>query len=154
MVDWDRIEELKQKGWDWNRIAADPKVAFHPDASVRQAGPALRRLYYRRQSRTDREGPDTTPKRTDAQAERRWPLARIGFLLTPILGLWFLIAYLAPSPVGLVVAAIPWLALGLAISAIILAVGLLRASRRWTKAFRTALIFGVIGGLVCRPMNE
>jgi hypothetical protein len=34
MVDWDRVEQLRSKGWDWERIAADPKVGFHPEASV------------------------------------------------------------------------------------------------------------------------
>jgi thiol-disulfide isomerase/thioredoxin len=147
VVDWDRVEELKQKGWDWNRIAADPKVAFHPDTSVQQAGPALRRLYYRRQSRSSREAPAAPSKKVDPNVERKWTIARVGYLLTPIFGLWFLIAYLAPSPVGLLVAAIPWLAIGLAIGAFLLAFGLLRTSKRWTKAFRTTLILGIVGGL-------
>lgn len=147
MVDWDRVEELKGKGLDWNRIAADPKVAFHPDSSVKQAGPALRRLYYRRQSRAGREAPITPSKKVDPSVERKWSLARAGYLLTPILGIWFIVAYLAPSPVGLVLGAIPWLALGLAIAVIILAVGLLRASKRWSKVFRSTLVWGVVGGL-------
>ncbi len=147
MVDWDRVEELKQKGWDWNRIAADPKVAFHPDTSVQQAGPALRRLYYRRQSRSSREAPEAPNKKVDPTVERKWTIARVGYLLTPIFGLWFVIAYLAPSPVGLLVAAIPWLAIGLAIGAFLLAFGLLRTSKRWTKAYRSTLILGIVGGL-------
>ncbi|EQD54636.1 membrane protein containing DUF929 [mine drainage metagenome] len=147
MVDWDRVDELKQKGWDWNRIAADSKVSFHPDSSVQQAGPALRRLYYRRQSRAGREAPTSVTKKVDPTIERKWSIARAGYLLTPIFGIWFLIAYLAPSPVGLLISAIPWLALGLAIAVILLAVGLLRSNKRWTTVLRGTLIWGVVGGI-------
>lgn len=147
MVDWARVEELKQKGWDWNRIADDPKVAFHPDSSLQQAGPALRRLYYRRQSRSSREAPATPSKKVDPSVERKWTIARVGYLLTPIFGFWFIIAYIAPSPVGLLLPAIPWLALGLAVGAVLLAIGLLRTNKRWSKVFRGTLIWGIVGGL-------
>ena len=149
MVDWDRVEELHRKGQSWEQIAADPKVGFHPDQSVSQAGSALRRLYYRRKSRAQRqpqEGPK--PKHIDASGERRWSLARIGYLLTPILAIWFVLAYLYPSPLGLILPAIPWIAFGLAVVVFLLAFGLLRATRRWTKVYRTTLVIGIILGLV------
>lgn len=147
VVDWDRVDELKEKGWDWNRIASDPKVAFHPDSSVQQAGPALRRLYYRRQSRSGREAPAAVSRKADPTIERKWTIARVGFLLTPIFGIWFLVAYLAPSPVGLVLAAIPWLAIGLAVGAFLLAFGLLRTNKRWSKVLKTTLILGIVAGI-------
>ncbi|MEM0128920.1 MAG: DUF929 family protein [Thermoplasmata archaeon] len=149
MVDWDRVEELKAKGKSWEEIAADPKVGFRPDVSVSQAGPALRRLYYRRKSREDRvPAPASTPRRADPEGDRRWGLARIGYLLVPLVGIWFAIAYVAPSPVGLILPAIPYIALILAVVAFLLAFGLLRTDRRWTKVFRSTLIVGIILGLV------
>lgn len=149
MVDWDRVEELHNKGQSWEDIAADPKVGFHPDQSVSQAGPALRRLYYRRKSREERQ-PQEAPKvkRTDPNTDKRWSLARIGYLLAPLVAIWFVVAYFVPSPVGLIIAAIPWIAIILAVAVFILAFGLLRTTQRWSRVFRNTLILGVVVGLV------
>jgi hypothetical protein len=151
MVDWDRVEQLRSKGWDWERIAADDRVGFHPDASVRDEGRALRALYHRHRSREGRRdvAPARPPKKDDTGRERRWTLPRIGYLLMPILGIWALLAYLAPSPVGVLLPAVPWLAIGFAVAAFILLFGLLRThERRWTPIFRSALITGIVLGLV------
>jgi len=152
MVDWDRVEELRSKGWDWDRIAADSKVGFHPDASVQDAGRALRGLYHRHRSREDRRGeaPSTpSPKKLKEEKESRWSIARVGFLLTPVFGLWMLFAYVAPSPVGIIIGWFPWLALATAVAAFLLCFGLWRTSgARWSKPFRTTLIYGVVLGLV------
>jgi hypothetical protein len=153
MVDWDRVEELRSKGWDWEKIAADPKVGFHPDASVHEAGRALRGLYHRQRSR-QRRRPEVpavvTPSKEEREkAERKWTLVRFGYLLVPVLGLWFLFAYLVPSPVGLVLPAIPYLALGLVIAAFILLYGLLRSTgARWSKVYRSTVVTGIVLGLM------
>ncbi len=152
MVDWDRVEQLRSKGWDWDQIAEDPKVGFHPDTSVHDAGRALRGLYHRQRSREGRRGEGATErssKRLAAVTERIWTLPRIGYLATPILGVWAGLAYVAPSPVGILLPAIPWLAIGLAVAAFVLCFGLLRSSgKRWTPVFRTSVITGVILGLL------
>jgi len=152
MVDWDRVEELRSKGWDWDRIAADPKVAFHPDTSVKEEGRALRGLYHRQRSRRARDTEAVVAKKPSKEererAERKWTLPRIGYLLLPIVGIWFVIAYLAPSPVGLILPAIPWLALGLAVVAFILIYGLLRSEKKWSPVFRSTLISGIVLGLI------
>jgi len=150
MVDWDRVEELRSKGWDWERIADDPKVGFHPDTSVRESGRALRGLYHRQKLRERRQGPTTTsPKKAAETKERRWTLTRIGYLLTPILGVWFTFAYLIPSPVGLLLPAIPYLALGLAVAAFVLLFGLWRSGKeRWSKLLRKTVVTGVVIGFV------
>ena len=152
MVDWDRVEELRSKGWDWDRIAADPKVGFHPDASVHDAGRALRGLYHRHRSREDRRSEQPaapSPKKLKEEKESKWSLARVGFLLTPIFGLWMLFAFIAPSPVGLVLPWLPWLALFTTGAAFLLIFGLWRTSgARWSKPLRTTLIYGVVLGLV------
>lgn len=152
MVDWDRVEQLRSKGWDWDRIAADPKVGFHPEASVQDAGRALRGLYHRQKSRAGRKGTESPIIRPSKEAqeatERKWTFARIGYLATPIFGIWFVLAYVAPSPVGILVPAIPWLAIGLALAAFLLVFGLLRTpGKRWNSMFRTTLLVGIVVGL-------
>lgn len=152
MVDWDRVEQLRSKGWNWDRIADDEDVGFHPEASVQDPGRALRALYHRQRNRSSRrqeEEPDR-PKKADRDAEeRRWTLPRVGILLTPVFGIWAALAFVAPSPIGILVPAIPWLALALAVSAFILIFGLLRtAGRRWTPVLRTTFIAAVVLGFV------
>ncbi len=149
MVDWERVEQLHSRGQSWEEIAADPKVGFHPDQSVSQAGPALRRLYYRRKSRSERQ-PEEAPtvKRVDPNADRRWSLARIGYLVVPLVGIWFVLAFVFPSPLGLILPAIPYIAIILAVGVFVLAFGLLRTTHRWSKVFRSTLIIGVVLGLV------
>jgi Domain of unknown function (DUF929) len=155
MVDWDRVEQLRAKGWDWDRIANDPKVGFHPETSVKDPGRALRGLYHRQKSREGRLDTPAprSPKKEEATAERRWTLPRIGYLLTPLVGIWFLLAFIAPSPVGILVPAIPWLAIGLAVAAFVLLFGLLRTpGKRWTPMFRSTLLAGIALGLVVSAM--
>ncbi len=153
MVDWDRVEELRSKDWDWDQIADDPKVGFHPDKSVQEPGRALRGLYHRQRSRQRRRNEEpvaAAPSKQDLEkAERKWTLPRIGYLLVPVFAIWFTIAYLVPSPVGLVLPAIPYLALALVVVAFLLLFGLFRSSgARWSKAYRTTVVTGVVLGLV------
>ena len=54
MVDWDQVEKLRSKGWDWERIASDPKVGYSADSDVGDPGRALRSLYYQRRSKAQR----------------------------------------------------------------------------------------------------
>lgn len=153
MVNWDKVDELRSKGWDWDRIAEDPKVGFHPDASVREPGRALRALYHRQRSARQRQGEAAPPKkRRDPDEERRWTPIRLLWLFTPLVAVWAAIAYLAPSPVGLVVPVFPYLALALAVLAFALIFLLFRSEKRWNKVFRTTLIGGAIVGLLFAGM--
>ena len=153
MVDWDRVRELRAKGWDWDQIADDSKVGFHPDASVREPGRALRALYHRQRSARERQGEvPVAPKRKEAGADRRWTPLRLLWLFVPIVAIWALLAYAAPSPVGLIVPAFPWLALALAVLAFGLIFLLFKAEKRWNKVFRTTLIGGVLAGLLFAGM--
>jgi Domain of unknown function (DUF929) len=149
MVDWDRVEELRNKGWDWDRIADDSRVAYAAPRGVTDKGRALRTLYAKRArtvSREEKEAETKTTKRTDQKA--KWTIARVGMLLTPLFAIWFVIAYFVPSPVGVVVSAIPTLGIVLAVSAAVLAFGLLRSEKKWNAAFRGALASGIVLGLV------
>ena len=151
MVDWDQVDRLREKGWDWKRIAQDPKVGFHADPGVSDEGRALRALYYRRRSREERKpSPKGSKRAAEEEAQKTtWTLARIGYLTTPLLAIWFVVAYFVPSPVGLILPAIPWLALGLAVVAFILAFGLWRAKgARWSKLYRHTVTYGIVTGLV------
>jgi len=149
MVDWDRVEQLRSKGWDWDEIADDPKVGFTADSGAGDPGRALRVLYHRRRSKDSpkEDAPKKSRKGIDA-FESKWTLLRVGYILVPVFAVWFVVAYLAPSPVGLILPAIPYIALGLAIVAFVLIYALLRAEKRWSKVYRNTVIGGVVLGLV------
>lgn len=149
MVDWGRVEQLRSKGWDWEEIADDPKVGFTADSGSGDPGRALRVLYHRRRSKdsTKDQPPKKSRKHREA-LESKWTLVRVGYILVPVFAVWFLVAYLAPSPVGLILPAIPYIALGLAVVAFVLIYSLLRADKRWSKIYRNTVIGGVVLGLV------
>jgi len=149
MVDWDRVEELRNKGWDWDRIAEDSSVAYQAPRGVTDKGRALRSLYAKRARTASREPKADEPKSTQRTGQKpKWTIARVGMLLTPLFAIWFVIAYFIPSPVGIFISAIPTLGLVLAASAFLLAFGLLRAEKKWSTVFRGALATGIILGLL------
>jgi Domain of unknown function (DUF929) len=151
MVDWDAVERLRSKGWDWDRIAGDPKVGFHADSDVGDPGRALRTLYYQRRSKAQRrpsKGAGKEGASDDVADKPRWNLARIGYIIVPLFAIWFVLAYFLPSPVGTYFPAIPWLGLLLAGSGFVLVWGLLRTTERWSKVMRTSVITGIVLGLV------
>ncbi len=151
MVDWDRVEELRSRGLGWDEIAGDPKVGFHADASAGDPGRALRALYHRSGSRGRRRpSAPAAARRFGAGGDGRWSLIRIGYLVVPVVAVWFLLAYVAPSPVGILVPAIPWLGLALAVVAFLLLFALWRSThgRRWSPILRGTVIGGIVLGLV------
>jgi hypothetical protein len=150
MVDWDRVAELRSKGWDWDRIADDPKVGFHADASAGRPGRALRALYHRTQRGARAPTGGTPPGRPSKVGGPGWSLTRVGYFAVPFVGIWFLLAYVAPSPVGLVVPALPWIGLALAAVAFLLVFALWRTTggKRWSPVLRTTLVSGIVLGLV------
>jgi hypothetical protein len=149
MVDWDRVEELRGKGWDWDRIADDTSVGYQAPKGVTDKGRALRSLYAKRARTASRDSKsEESPAKQKASKESKWTFARVGMLLVPLFGIWFLIAYFVPSPVGVFISAIPDLGIALAASCFLLAFGLLRTDRKWTAVFRGALAAGIVLGLV------
>jgi len=150
MVDWDRVDQLRQNGWDWDEIAEDPKVGFRVAKGSGDPGRALQVLHRRREGQRDRTEarPARPSQRRAEELDRRWTLARVGYLVTPLVAVWALVAYLAPSPVGLVLPAIPYVALLLAVAAVVLVYGLMRSARRWNRVFRNTVIEGLALGLV------
>lgn len=75
---------------------------------------------------------------------------RIFYLVVPLTGVWFLLAYLVPSPIGLLLPAFPWLALVVAALALVLVYLLWRSTGgpRWSKVYRNTVVGGVVLGLV------
>ncbi|MCI4320022.1 MAG: DUF929 domain-containing protein [Thermoplasmata archaeon] len=151
MTDWDAVERLRSKGWDWDRIAGDPKVDFHAEESAGEPGRALRALYYQRRSRQQRRPSKGSKAERDADAKDpsrpKWSLARVGYLLTPLFAVWLLLAYLYPSPVGVYVTAFPTLLFLFIVALGVLCFGLLRSVDKWTTVYRNAVIMGAVAGL-------
>jgi hypothetical protein len=149
MVDWDRVAQLRSKGWEWDEIAEDPKVGFTADAGSGDPGRALRVLYHRRRGK---DGPNDPPGKKGSRSletvESKWNLLRVGYVLVPVVAVWFVVAFLAPSPVGLILPAIPYIALILAGVALLLIYAILKSEKRWTKVYRNTVIAGVVLGLV------
>ncbi|MCI4350383.1 MAG: DUF929 domain-containing protein [Thermoplasmata archaeon] len=152
MTDWEAVERLRSKGWDWDRIASDPKVEFHAEDQAGDPGRALRALYYQRRSRQQRR-PSRGSKSDRAADEKdplrpRWSLARIGLILAPMFAVWTLLAYLYPSPVGVYLGWFPTLVFLLVIAVGVLCFGLLRAVDKWSSVHRNAVIIGAVLGLL------
>ena len=149
MVDWDTVERRRSKGWDWGRIASDPRVDFHAEEGAGDPGRALRALYYQRRSKS-RRGSSAAERgpRGDAEPENRWNLVRVAALLAPMFAGWFVLAYVFPSPVGAFLSAIPVLVILMLLSIALLGFALLRTAERWTPAIRNSLVAGAVLGLV------
>ena len=150
MVDWDQVERLRGKGWDWSRIAEDERVQFAADSSGGDAGRQLRTLYYQRRSKAQRRGSaGKLAVEGDAAAGEDGPprLLKVGYAAFPMFAIWAVLAFAFPSPVGVF---IPWLYLIIfaLIAAAVLIFALFRATVRWETALRTPLILGIVLGLV------
>ncbi|HEV8049618.1 MAG TPA: DUF929 family protein, partial [Thermoplasmata archaeon] len=148
MVDWDLVERRRSKGWEWERIAEDPKVDFHADDAAGDPGRALRALYYQRKSKTKRRSSSEAAAGDEADPEKRWTLERVAAILAPLFAVWFVVALVVPSPVGTFLPAIPWLVILMLLAIGLLAFALLRSATRWNAAIRNSLIAGVVLGIV------
>lgn len=146
MVDWDRVDRLRRDGAGWEAIARDGRVGFDPDRSGRSAGRQLRAEYRAHTA----EAAAGAPGATEAAAAdpRRWSLARVGWLTFAVLAPWAFLAYMLPSPVGVYLPLVPLLGFAVAAAAAVLAVGLLKTSRKWTEVYRSTATTGAVVGLV------
>jgi hypothetical protein len=93
------------------------------------------------------EGGGTVPGDSRPR-ERRWTLARVGWLLLPLFGPWALLAFFLPSPVGVYFPAEPDLILLFLVSAFVFGFGLLKAPNRWTPLFRRTAVLSLAAGLI------
>jgi Domain of unknown function (DUF929) len=145
MVDWAWVDQKRADGWSWEEIAADRRSGFRAD----RAAPASAARQLRTLARARNAAPTPAPPERPATGpERRWGLARTGWLLFPFFGPWALLAFLLPSPVGVYLPLIPLLGLGTAAAGFLLGFGLLRAPHRWTPVFRRTATIGAVASLV------
>jgi hypothetical protein len=145
MVDWEYVDRARAAGRSWDEIAHDPEAGFRPDTSGIPAARQLRNTY------RDRErgpAPDPPPDAPPGPPERRWGLARVGWILLPLFAPWAFLAYFLPSPFGVFLPVVPVLGILTAIAGVALAFGLLRTTRKWTPVFRTGAVVGFALGLL------
>jgi hypothetical protein len=146
MVDWDQVERLRSKGWDWSRIAEDERAGFTPEASGGDAGRQLKTLYFQRRSKVQRRGSDSKRGGEDGpDPNRPGRLLKFSYAIVPLLGIWAIFAYAIPSPVGIFVNWV-YLAIALIVFACVLIYALLRATVRWDSSLRTPVVLGVVLG--------
>jgi hypothetical protein len=156
MVDWDLVDKRRAKGWDWDRIAADPKVGFQAEEAAGEPGRALRALYYQRRSKAKRRSGDVKGPGEEGEASGARPptsrLARIGAILAPMFAIWLVLALFFPSTIGTIggttLYLVPTIGILLGVGGFLLGFGLLTSVERWTSQVRVALTIGVVLGLV------
>ncbi|MCI4316929.1 MAG: DUF929 domain-containing protein, partial [Thermoplasmata archaeon] len=86
-------------------------------------------------------------KTDDAPGGSRWSIARVGMIVVPMLGVWALLAFVFPSPIGTYVTAVS-VVFFLLIAAAVLSFVLLREAEKWNRTLRTSLVIGVVLGFV------
>ena len=73
MVDWDLVDKRRAKGWDWDRIAEDPKVGFHAEEAAGESrcgrcGPSDYQRRSKAEGRRDSDRPDRNGENGGADA--------------------------------------------------------------------------------------
>ena len=100
MTDWDRVERLRAKGWDWDSIAEDPKVKFAPPEGSGNPGRVLKSLYLKRRSRGKKKGNSSGDGTGSSKGSPRRDLKGwffpLGVLFTVAGGIWIAIAFSYP----------------------------------------------------------
>ncbi|MCI4366819.1 MAG: DUF929 domain-containing protein [Thermoplasmata archaeon] len=150
MVDWDQVERLRGKGWDWSRIADDERVGFTAEATGGDSGRQLRTLYYQRRSKVQRrtaEGKSSKDSDSGPDSTKPPALLRFGYLAVPLFGIWAVIAFLFPSPSGVYLPGLD-LAIVTIIVVLVLLFALFRAPVKWETALRRPIVIGVVLGFV------
>jgi hypothetical protein len=155
MTDWNRVQRLRAKGYDWTSVAEDPKVGFTPAEGVGDPGRALKALYLARKSHSSRRPRGGNADGTGAveRPSRIWG-GRLEVLgLGVIIGsaVWMMTALAFPS-VAVVLPALPpkipdiFLVVcgGAALLAFPLILGLAPLEDHWKKGFAAGLGLAVV----------
>jgi len=146
MVDWERVEQLRSKGWDWDSIAEDPKTHFTPPEGIEDSGKALKALYLSRKSRgqiTKKKG--ETKESTTVRIKKA--LVPVGLTIAIIGGIWFAFAY-EVSLVGVWLLAFPYVMLVAIAGVVIMATGLVLATARLRDVWKKPVAVGIVLGLL------
>jgi Domain of unknown function (DUF929) len=150
MVDWDQVERLRSKGWDWGRIAEDERVEFTAEATGGDSGRQLRTLYYQRRSKVQRrtaEGKSGKSSESGPDTTKPPALLRFGYLAVPLFAIWAVLALVFPSPVGVYIPGLDLVVVTI-IVVLVLLFALFRAAVKWEEALRRPVVIGVVLGLV------
>jgi MFS family permease len=147
MVDWERVERLRSKGWDWVSIAEDSRADFTPPEGTDDAGKALKALYYSRKSRggggtKKKEVAKETPKATFKKL-----LIPVGLMIIIIGAIWFVFA-LEVSLVSYWVPAFPWVMIVIIAGAIVMGAGLVLRTAYLSDVWKMPVAVGIVIGLV------
>jgi hypothetical protein len=150
MVDWERVEQLRSKGWDWDSIAEDPKAEYTPPEGIEDSGKALKALYYSRKSRGQSKGKKQETKES-FPARLKKGLIPIGLTIAIIGLIWFLFA-LEASQVGVWLKAFPWVLLVAIAGVVIMATGFVMGTGRLSESWKKPVVVGIVVGLVLSGM--
>jgi hypothetical protein len=153
MTDWNRVERLRAKGYDWDAIAEDPKVEFRTEVSAGTPGRALKALYLERKSKRRRSGRPSDKNGNsgeDEAAAPRWParLIPLGIVLLLIGIIWTLVALAEPIARALL-PVIPYTLGVIVAGAVFLGAGfVIGGSFRDVVSLRKVVAIGVVLGLI------
>ena len=154
MTDWDRVERLRSKGWDWSAIAADPTVQYTAPEGAGDPGRALKALYFQRRStRKGSNGADRKSSRASEEQEKqrakslRARAPFIGLLIAFAAGFWILFGRTVVTSL-LVLVPLIYVAIALAFGLIVFGVGLVLGGRGisggWRKAIAVSLVVALL----------
>jgi uncharacterized protein YuzB (UPF0349 family) len=146
MVDWERVERLRSKGWDWDTIAKDPKADFTPPEGVDDAGKALKSLYYTRKSR-GKGGKKKEDVKETPRATLKRLLIPVGLTIALIGAIWFLFA-VEVSLVSFWLPAFPWVLIVALAGLAMLAAGLILRTAYLSEVWKKPVAVGIVVGLV------
>jgi hypothetical protein len=154
MTDWERVERLRSKGWDWSAIAEDEKVAFTAPAGVSDAGRALKALYFQRRSsrRANGKAERTSSRVAEEEASKRarsWraraPL--IGLMIAFAAGVWILFGLTVLSSL-LVIVPLLYMGIALAFGLVVFGLSLVFGGRGVGGGWRRAVAISVVVALL------
>ncbi len=154
MTDWDRVERLRSKGWDWSAIAQDEKVAYTAPEGVTDPGRALKALYFqRRSSRKQSDRPERSSSRVaEEEAARRarsWRARApvLGLLIAFSAGVWILFGLTVLSSL-MVIVPLVYMGIALAFGLIVFGLSLVFGGRGIGGGWRRAVAISVVVALL------
>jgi ABC-type transport system involved in multi-copper enzyme maturation permease subunit len=147
MVDWERVEQLRSKGWDWDSIAEDPKTHFTPPEGIEDSGKALKALYFSRKSRGQTTKKKKGETKETASQRIKKGLIPAGIVVAILGGIWFGFA-METSLVGVWLVAYPYVLLVAIAGVVLMAIGLILGTARLSEVWKKPVAIGIVLGLV------
>ena len=154
MTDWDRVEELRAKGWDWNSIAKEDDVGFAPPEGAKDPGKALRTAYVNRRARATQRA-RRRERRSSVRTEERRPTGRtvpdlliqLGIAVALLGAVWYGVATVFPIA-GALVPPFPDVLGVLLVGVGLLTAGMVLGVERSFPAWKKYAVVGLAIGLL------